>query len=401
MCIYSWMGGKLTMLTELTNITAQLEPNAGTTTRVPGLQIFSHSLCVGATRDCEMSETWRGSYVYNSLGAAARHIQQHFPSVYLCTYNIVSLLWASHSCYSSIHLLTHFAVFSLCSPLCAGLCFCHFSRSLSLSSLSRLFSVCLLIFFLICCLFLSVSATYFLCSLFVGLFSLSHFESQGSVASLWKTGRYSVVTQFVPVCFPLSPAALCSFWLSLQAAERHTTNTCTLTVGSELTFIRNTAFIISHLISSFTLLGHLPLPSPLSSCFACVMLLGWVSTLLHGYWTRTTPSHPFRKKTKQNKKKTPLLILNTISLKWFTFEMQMKRDVKSEAGWASAPPLLSCCLFTVLKITLHIAQNTLVASNGWVCFVCCRAERPLDLHWDPSPHCVHIKKERVIDPILQ
>ena len=207
MCIYSWMGGKLTMLTELTNITAQLEPNAGTTTRVPGLQIFSHSLCVGATRDCEMSETWRGSYVYNSLGAAARHIQQHFPSVYLCTYNIVSLLWASHSCYSSIHLLTHFAVFSLCSPLCAGLCFCHFSRSLSLSSLSRLFSVCLLIFFLICCLFLSVSATYFLCSLFVGLFSLSHFESQGSVASLWKTGRYSVVTQFVPVCFPLSPAA--------------------------------------------------------------------------------------------------------------------------------------------------------------------------------------------------
>lgn len=59
-----------------------------------------------------MSETWRGSYVYNDLSAAACHIQQHFPPACLCTYNIVSLLWANHSCCASIHLLTLFASFS-------------------------------------------------------------------------------------------------------------------------------------------------------------------------------------------------------------------------------------------------------------------------------------------------
>lgn len=32
-------------------------------------------------------------------------MQQHFPLLYLCIYNIVSLLWANHSC-SAIHLLT-------------------------------------------------------------------------------------------------------------------------------------------------------------------------------------------------------------------------------------------------------------------------------------------------------
>lgn len=300
-----------------------------------------------------MSETWRGSYVYSSLGAAARHIQQHFPSVYLCTYNIVSLLWASHSCYSSIHLLTHFAVFSLCSPLCAELCFGHFSHSLSLNSLGRLFSVCLLVFFLICC-FVSVHlgnlfpSQPFCWSLFPVTFWIT-----GVCCLTLETGCYSVVGLFLSV-FPLSPAALSSFWLSQQAAECHTTNTCTLTVGSELTF-------------------------------ACLMLLGWVSTLLHGYWTRTALSRPLQKEN-NSFADTEHNFPERIHI-----EMQMKRDVKSEAGWASAPPLLSCCLFTVLKITLHIAQNTLVASDGGVCFVCYRAERPLDLHWDLSPRCVHSK----------
>lgn len=154
-----------------------------------------------------MSETWRGSYVYSSLGAAARHIQQHFPSVYLCTYNILSLLWASHSCYSSIHLLTHFAVFSLCSPLCAELCFGHFSHSLSLNSLGRLFSVCLLVFFLICC-FVSVHLgnlfpsqpfcwTSFSCHILNHRCLLPH-SGNRMLLSCW----------FVPVCF--SSVSCCS-----------------------------------------------------------------------------------------------------------------------------------------------------------------------------------------------
>lgn len=42
-------------------------------------------------------------------------LQQHFPSVYLCTYSIVSLLWAGHSFCSIIHLLTHFSSPSLLS----------------------------------------------------------------------------------------------------------------------------------------------------------------------------------------------------------------------------------------------------------------------------------------------
>lgn len=45
-------------------------------------------------------------------------LQQHFPSVYLCTYSIVSLLWAGHSFCSIIHLLTHFSSPSLLSFFC-------------------------------------------------------------------------------------------------------------------------------------------------------------------------------------------------------------------------------------------------------------------------------------------
>ncbi len=78
-----------------------------------------------------MSETSKGCNVYNKPGAAAHHIQQHFPPVYLCTYNIVSLLWASHSCYTTIHLLTCFAFLSLGSALCWVLLFFAFTLSLT------------------------------------------------------------------------------------------------------------------------------------------------------------------------------------------------------------------------------------------------------------------------------
>lgn len=56
-----------------------------------------------------ISETMRGSYVYNNSSSAAIHMQQHFPLVYLSIYNIVSLLWANHSC-SAIYLLTSFFI---------------------------------------------------------------------------------------------------------------------------------------------------------------------------------------------------------------------------------------------------------------------------------------------------
>lgn len=57
--------------------------------------------------DGRMSGTCRGSDVYNNPTTAAGNIQQHFPSVYLCAYNIVSLLWACHGCFANIYLLTH------------------------------------------------------------------------------------------------------------------------------------------------------------------------------------------------------------------------------------------------------------------------------------------------------
>lgn len=65
-----------------------------------------------------MGETQRGSYVYNNPSTAAGNIQQHFPSEYLCTYNIVSLLWASHSC-TAIHHMTNlsFTLVLLCTAL--------------------------------------------------------------------------------------------------------------------------------------------------------------------------------------------------------------------------------------------------------------------------------------------
>lgn len=65
-----------------------------------------------------MGEAQRGSYVYNGSSAAAGNIKQHFPSAYLCTYNIVSLLWPSHSC-CDIHLMTNLSLLWLCivSPL--------------------------------------------------------------------------------------------------------------------------------------------------------------------------------------------------------------------------------------------------------------------------------------------
>lgn len=122
-----------------------------------------------------MSETRRGSYVYNTLSAAARNIQQHFPSVYLCTYNIVSLLWASHSCCTTIHLLTHFAF--LCSAPCRVLFCASPPHSLthppscflfvSLSLFNLLFvSVCLSSYFLLCH-FLFVSVLFLSSSLFM------------------------------------------------------------------------------------------------------------------------------------------------------------------------------------------------------------------------------------------
>lgn len=73
-------------------------------------------------------------------------MQQHFPLLYLCIYNIVSLLWANHSC-SAIHLLTSFFfLFSSLLWLCSlvySLClvfnkfhviFCLSQKGLNLST---------------------------------------------------------------------------------------------------------------------------------------------------------------------------------------------------------------------------------------------------------------------------
>lgn len=150
--------------------------------------------------ECEhesrMSETLRGSYVYNNSSAAARHIQQHFPSVYLCTYSIVSLLWASHSCCAAIHLLTHVAFLSLCSAL-----FVLPSHSLthprshlmfvSLSFFNLLFvSVCLSNYnlpchFLFVLLFSSVFLSRFLCLFGSNSFTQSESQVAVTLATLW------------------------------------------------------------------------------------------------------------------------------------------------------------------------------------------------------------------------
>lgn len=77
-------------------------------------------------------------------------LQQHFPSVYLCTYSIVSLLWAGHSFCSIIHLVTHFSSPSRLSFFCLDpvLFFC--SCFLYLLTHPHVFT-CL--HFSICCLF--------------------------------------------------------------------------------------------------------------------------------------------------------------------------------------------------------------------------------------------------------
>lgn len=116
----------------------------------------------------------RGSNVYNNSSTAAHNIQQHFPWVYLCTYNIVSLLWASHSCFTTIHLLSHFPFLSLCSVLCwVVLCFLpsHPVAHSLLFCLFLCFSVSASPLF---CHFLFVSVqSVFICFLFTFCFYLS------------------------------------------------------------------------------------------------------------------------------------------------------------------------------------------------------------------------------------
>lgn len=100
-----------------------------------------------------MGETRRGSYVYNSPSAAAGNIQQHFPSVYLCTYNIVSLLWASHSC-TAIHHMTNlsFTLVLLCTAL---------THSLTLLTHLLTHSLCSHRFFFCLCPLALVSSSFF------------------------------------------------------------------------------------------------------------------------------------------------------------------------------------------------------------------------------------------------